>query len=98
MAEPKPALWISHVTVSDAAAYAEYASRAGAAIAAHGGEFVVRGGAHLTLEGVERPRHVVIRFPSMAAAEACYHSPAYQEALGFARDASDRQLVIVETV
>jgi uncharacterized protein (DUF1330 family) len=98
MAESKPALWISHVTVSDAAGYAEYARRAGAAIAAHGGAFVARGGAHATLEGVERERHVVIRFPSMAAAEACYRSPAYQEALGFARDASERQLVIVETL
>ena len=27
-----------------------------------------------------------------------YRSPAYQEALGFARDASERQLVIVETL
>ena len=98
MAEAKPALWISHVTVSDADSYAEYAKRAGPAIAAHGGEFLARGGAHLTLEGVERPRHVVVRFPSMAAAETCYRSAAYQEALSFARDASERQLVIVEAL
>jgi uncharacterized protein (DUF1330 family) len=29
-------------------------------------------------------------------AEACYRSPAYQEALSFAREAADRDLCIVE--
>jgi uncharacterized protein (DUF1330 family) len=96
MAEVKPAYWIAHVAVSDAAAYGEYAARATVAIAAHGGEFLARGGAHVTLEGEDRPRHVVVRFPSLAAAEACYASPAYQAALGFARGASERHLVIVE--
>jgi uncharacterized protein (DUF1330 family) len=94
----KPAFWIAHVTVTDPAAYAEYAKRATTAIAAHGGEFLSRGGAHVTLEGKDRPRHVVARFPSLAAAEACYRSDAYQEALGFARGASERDLVIVEAL
>ena len=33
---------------------------------------------------------------SVEAAEACYHSPEYQEALSHARGASERELVIVE--
>ena len=33
------ALWIAHVTVTDEAAYAEYAKRATLAIADHGGCF-----------------------------------------------------------
>jgi uncharacterized protein (DUF1330 family) len=50
------------------------------------------------MEGPDRPRNVVARFPSLAAAEACYHSEAYQEALSFAKDASVRELSIVEEI
>ena len=91
-----PALWIAHVSVNDAEAYGRYAELAGPAIAAHGGEFIARGGRFVQLEGKERPRNVVARFPSVEAAESCYHSDAYQEALSHARDASERELVIVE--
>ena len=91
-----PALWIAHVHVTDAQAYGEYAKLAGPAIAAHGGRFVARGGKYVTLEGKERARHVVARFPSLEAAEACYHSPEYQKALDHARDASERDLIIVD--
>jgi len=38
----------------------------------------------------------VARFPSLEAAEACYHSPEYQKALDHARDASERELLILE--
>lgn len=90
------AYWISHVTVTDDAAYGRYAKLAGAPIAAHGGSFLVRGGAHETLEGKDRARHVVVRFDSLQAAQDCYHSAAYQEALRHAEGASERDLVIVE--
>lgn len=90
------ALWIAHVTVTDAEAYGRYAALAGPAIAKHGGSFIARGGRFVQLEGKERPRNVVARFPSVEAAEACYHSPEYQEALSHARGASERELVIVE--
>lgn len=90
------ALWIAHVTVHDAAAYGEYTRRATEVIAAHGGVFLARGGRFVQLEGVERPRNVVARFPSVEAAVACYNSPAYQEALSFARGASTRDLMVLE--
>jgi uncharacterized protein (DUF1330 family) len=90
------ALWIAHVNVLDAEAYGKYAELAGPAIAAHGGTFIARGGRYVQLEGPDRPRNVVARFPSVEAAEACYHSDAYQAALDHARGASERELVIVE--
>jgi uncharacterized protein (DUF1330 family) len=90
------ALWIAHVTVTDTEAYARYAALAGPAIAKHGGEFIARGGRFVQLEGKERPRNVVARFATLEAAEACYHSPEYQEALNHARGASERELLIVE--
>lgn len=90
------AFWIAHVEVHDAEAYGRYAVLAGEAIAAHGGEFLARATRHVTLEGTERKRHVVARFPSMETAVACYNSPAYQAALKHAKGAADRDLVVVE--
>jgi len=90
------ALWIAHVTVTDEEAYGKYAALATEAIAAHGGRFIARGGRFVQLEGQERPRNVVARFPSVEAAEECYNSDIYQRALNHARDASERELMIVE--
>ena len=90
------ALWIAHVDVTDPEAYGRYAAIATEAIAEHGGVFLARGGRYQQMEGRDRPRNVVARFPSFEAARACYNSPRYQEALAHARDASDRDLVIVE--
>lgn len=90
------ALWIANVTVTDPEAYGTYAKGAGPAIAAHGGVFLARGGRHVQLEGNDRARNVVARFPSLEAAVACYHSAAYQAALVHALGASVRDLVVVE--
>lgn len=90
------ALWIAHVTVTDDVAYKKYAELAGPAIADHGGVFIARGGRYVQLEGKERPRNVVARFPSVEDAVACYNSAAYQAALDHARGASERELVVVE--
>ena len=62
-----------------------------------GGYFIARGGRYVQLEGTDRPRNVVAKFPSVEAAEACYRSPEYQQALDHARGASERDLLIVET-
>ena len=90
------ALWIAHVTVTDAEAYGRYAKAATEAIAAHGGVFLARGGRHVQLEGTDRARNVVARFPSLDAAVACYRSEAYQAALAHAKGAAVRDLVVVE--
>ena len=92
----KKALWIAHVAVTDAEAYGRYAALAGPAIAAHGGVFLARGGRYVQLEGNDRPRNVVARFPSLEAAVACYHSAEYQAALAHAKGASERDLMVVE--
>lgn len=92
------ALWIAHVEVTDADAYGTYAKGAGPALAAHGGVFLARGGRHVQLEGKDRARNVVARFPSLEAAVTCYNSPEYQAALAHAKGASVRDLVIVEEI
>ena len=92
------ALWIAHVEVSNPDAYAEYAKGATVAIAAHGGVFLARGGNYVQLEGRDRPRNVVARFPSLEAAVVCYNSPDYQAALAHAKGASVRDLMVVEEI
>lgn len=92
------ALWIAHVHVTDEDAYGKYAAIATEALAAHGGVFLARGGRYVQLEGNDRARNVVARFPSLEDAVACYNSPRYQEALSFAKGASERDLMVVEEV
>ena len=65
-----PAYWIAHVDVTDEALYGEYAKIATEAIAAHGGEFLARGGRYKQLEGKDRARNVVAVFPTFEDAVA----------------------------
>lgn len=74
------AYWIAHVTVTDPEAYKGYMERAPAAFAKYGGTFLARGGDSETLEGKAYQRQVVIHFPDMARARACYDSPEYTAA------------------
>lgn len=92
------AYWIGRVRVTDAAAFGEYSKRAGPILEAHGGRFLARGGNHATLEGDEFPRNVIVEFPSLDQALACYNSPEYQEAREFQKDAAIREVCIVEGV
>ena len=66
------------------------------AIAEHGGVFLARGGRYVQLEGNDRSRNVVARFPSLEAAVECYNSDKYQAAVGHAKLSSVRDLVVVE--
>ena len=92
------AYWIARVKVTDEAAYAEYAKRAGPAIEKHGGKFLARGGRYVTLEGEDYPRNVVVEFPTLEEAQACYNSPEYQEAWAFQQNAASRGICIVEGI
>jgi uncharacterized protein (DUF1330 family) len=90
------AYWISHGEVSDVEEYGKYAALAKGVVAAHGGEFLARGTRTIWLEGNERSRNIVVKFPTVEDAVRCYESDEYQEALVFARDVSVRDLCIVE--
>lgn len=90
--------WIVHVTVTDAARYPEYVAAGGPVIAHHGGRFLLRGGRYEAPEGNARERHVVIEFPSYAAALACYHSDAYQAAARLRQAYAQSEVVVVEGV
>lgn len=90
------AYWIAHVTVTNPEAYAGYQALAPAAFAAHGARFLARGGTAETLEGPTLDRHVVIEFPSLEAARACYASAEYQAAKSRRDGACIAHILIVE--
>lgn len=92
------AYWMSKVQITDEAGYGEYAKRAGPAIEKHGGRFLARGGKCVTLEGDDYPRNVLVQFPSLDQAVACYRSKEYQEAWEFQKNAASRLVCIVEGV
>lgn len=92
------AYWIAHVTVTDPERYSAYQALAPAAFARFGGRFLARGGEADVLEGPEQARHVVIEFPDLAAARACYASDDYAAARAARAGAAEVALVIVDGV
>lgn len=93
-----PAYWIAHVSVTDHERYKGYQALAPAAFAAHGAKFLARGGAFSVMEGPELDRHVVVEFPSLAAARACYASPEYTAARAARDGACVAHVTLVEGV
>jgi uncharacterized protein (DUF1330 family) len=90
---------ISDVTMQDAAAFEIYRARAASSIAAHGGRYLVRGGAIEKLEGSWSPRTIVIvEFPTVEQARAWYDSAEYAAALEVRDAALRRNLILVESV
>jgi uncharacterized protein (DUF1330 family) len=93
-----PAYVIASVTEAhDDEALAEYRRRNTAAVEAHGGRFVVRGGAIEVLEGDWAPlRVVVMEFDDVDAAKRWYESPEYQQAIPIRQGASTTGILVVE--
>jgi uncharacterized protein (DUF1330 family) len=89
---------IGHITVNDPEAYREYIERDTPILQGLGGRFIIRGGASEILEGTAHQRHVVIEFPSFAAAKAAYEDPAYQEVAEIRRRTADSTIILVEGV
>lgn len=92
-----PAYLIARIHVTDPERYKEYAALSPAAIAKHGGRFIVRGGPVTTLEGpAENDRIVVIEFPTMAQGKAFFSSPDYEHAKTKRKDAAQAQFILID--
>lgn len=91
---------IADVKVSNPEQYKGYMALTPAAVAAAGGEFVVRGGRTEVLEGNWAPsRMVVIRFSSYDAARAFYDSAQYLRARAERAGATEFfNMIVVEGV
>jgi uncharacterized protein (DUF1330 family) len=89
--------WITlYRAVSNPAALAEYAKRAGPVIQAGGGRFLARGTPAKAFEGGLSQRSVLIEFDSVERAVAVYESAEYQAALLLLDGAVERDVRIVE--
>jgi uncharacterized protein (DUF1330 family) len=87
------------ITVTDPERYEEYRQRVPAVIAAHGGRYLVRGGAVEVLEGDDTTlRQVILEFPDLEHLHSFYSSPEYQELLAIRQSASTGTIVAIEGV
>jgi uncharacterized protein (DUF1330 family) len=90
--------WIAHVDVRDPESYKDYVSAAKIAFDKYGARFLARGGAYEATEGRGRARNVVIEFPSLKAAQDCYHSPEYSVAKAIRHKFAHAEMVLVEGI
>ncbi len=88
------------MNISDPERYKQYMAAAPAAVKAAGGEYLVRGGRHETLEGDWQPHRVaVLRFPSYERAKAFYDSETYRQVRSKRAGATEYfNMVLVEGV
>ncbi|HBP31963.1 DUF1330 domain-containing protein [Advenella sp. FME57] len=90
---------IVRVKVNDPAGYAAYTALTPDIVAAHGGRFLVRCPAPVTLEGPqEQQRIVVVEFPDEQHARAFYDSAQYQAAKAIREPVSEAQFLMVPGV
>ena len=69
---------IVEMHITDPEGYKAYMAKAPAAVKEAGGEYLVRGGKHETLEGDWQPHRVgMLRFPSYEKAKAFYDGAHY---------------------
>ena len=72
---------IVDMKITDPQRYKDYMAAAPAAVAAAGGEYLVRGGRNEVLEGEWQPtRMAMLRFPSYEKAKAFYDDELYRAA------------------
>ncbi len=87
----------ANVQITDPALYETYRKDVPAVLAAHGGRFLVRGGAVSVLEGDGVPqRQVILEFPDMAHLQAFYQSAEYQRLVAIRQRASTGTLFAIE--
>ncbi len=95
------AYWVARAKINDPVEYMKYADRIPGILAKYDAKVLARGGEYKTLEGPEVfERYIVIEFPSMEAAEACFDSAEYREAAVFRRtnQAGQNELSVVAGV
>ncbi len=81
---------IVDMKISDPEQYKGYMAAAPAAVKAFGGEYLVRGGRHVVMEGQWQPTRIaMLRFPSLEAAQTFYDAEQYRAARALRAGATD---------
>ena len=92
-----PVYLIADIEVTDPVGYEEYKRRVPAVIAAHGGRYLVRGGASEVLEGTWRPRRsAIIEFADLASMKAFWESAEYRPLRAIRERCANSNVVVIE--
>jgi len=92
-----PVYLIADIAIRDAAAFEEYRAKVAPMVAAHGGRYLIRGGAIEVLEGTpDYARLTVIEFPDHATAKRFHDSADYAPLLQLRTAATDSKVVLIE--
>lgn len=88
---------IAEVEVTDPVLFEQYRAGVPATVAAHGGRYIVRGGAVTRMEGDWNPKRLIIlEFPSVEKAKAWHDSPAYAPLIAMRERSAHSKVIIVE--
>ena len=98
-AQAKPLAYvITEVTITDEAAFKEFAAKTDATIAPFGGKRLVRGGKVVALDGEAPKRVIVVVYDSMEKAQAQRDSAAWKALLPMRNKATKTREYMVEGV
>ena len=95
----KPGYMIFNINVNNPENYKEYIEKVKPIAQKHGGEYIVRGGENIVIEGKwAHPRTVVIKFPSYEKAVEFYNSDEYKPIRQIRLDNSVSNGIIIKGV
>ena len=92
------AYWVVRGNILNQEEYSKYIDLAGPIVHKHNGNFLVRGGQQIEVEGEGFERTVLIEFNSFDEALSCYNSVEYQKALNYVKNSAKRLVTIVEGI
>lgn len=93
------AIFVSRVCVRDPEKMKAYGAATAPTVAAHGGEVVARGQFATALLGEGMPHATgIMRFPSVAAAEAWFASAEYQSLSGLRDEAGEMEFFLYQSL
>ncbi len=93
------AYFIARVNIWNREKYKEYLRLVTAIIQKYEGKTVVRTEQPVTMEGKEENRRIIIlEFPSVEKAKEFYNSSEYSVAKSIRKEASEGEVIIVETI
>ena len=92
-----PAYVIAYLEVTDPKAFEAYRKVAGPTFAPYGGKPLVVDGRFEVLEGMVRPKSVVVvEFESLETAKRWYTSPEYARTIPLRQQAAESSLILVD--
>ena len=92
-----PAYLLVRANVTDMQQYREYMKLTPAIVEKYGGQFIIRGGDPVVLEGPEiSDRIVMLKFDSVDTARRMYNSDEYQAAIKVREGAAEASFIVME--